>query len=374
MNIKKLVLAAIIVPAVFLYSQSKDLGQVVHWCPGYDTTGIHWVVYNLYSAELDVLTDTSVGCWTAYNPALDAVGWFANLGNFQGSSPPWDVGDTIVVLGSMDTAYVSDPSGYGDNPNHCGFYWLYSDTIIMETPEYWQPDDTLRVMNQPIAAQVGGPSGNIEISIINPAQTLSGTGTYNVLGYYVWADTTGAGTPNRFDKEVGFFPVSGGAGETTVCIDPVANYQDGQTVYWAYKLVATPDTTAMESRQACPGYSTYYLSQNSNPLVIIGIEESRHQEPENTELQLSPNPFSKSLNINFGTALSTKYRELKIYDVGGQVVRVFPAISLCKLNKSAISVSWDGRDNHGHRVPEGLYFIRLKTLEHAITKKAILVH
>ena len=552
MNIKKLILSVIIVPGVFLYGQIKDLGQVVHWLAGYDTTGTHWLVYNLYSADLDVLSDTSIGCWTAYNPALDVVGWFANLGNFQGSSPPWDIGDTIVVLGSMDPAYVSDPSGYGDNPNHTGFYWVYSDTVIMETPEYWQPDDTLRVMPKPIVYQTGpggGANDTIWVKIPNPRETRQVVHTgYDILGYWLWADSTGTGTPNAFNgasgMEIGFIPVDGVYGDTTVYWQLESDGFEAWhhwTTYFAYKLVTRPNTISLEDSiyfcdlvnstafgsHDCPfefgtrmtptelapyagydlisviwyhydgsspdgyakiydngtatepgamltqepysgsttgwqridfsspvsitgtgdlwltielnhpaggfpagvdagpavdgkgdwayengswfelqdvgfdrncqviaivgntgdnrgrnsnGYATYYFSQNSDVIDVyqnvIGIEESQILNPQSQipKLVVNPNPFSKSTKISFGIGQNVESMELRIFDATGRLVRAFPIINLCNSDKSVVSVYWDGKDEKGRKMSDGIYFVRLESGGSSQTQKVILLH
>jgi hypothetical protein len=370
---KRALFLVLTVGCVMLYAQPKTLYQFLEdWPAGYDTTGKHWVVYNLNKAKTHFVTESSVSSQTTTSL------WMAQIGNFNGGVNPWNPGDTLIAFGSIDTAYISDPPGYGDNPNHCGFYWLFSDTITSATPEAWQPADTLRVMPMPIAAQVGGLTGNIEISITNPVVTTSGIITYDVLGYWLWADTTSGtyyGTPGRpgyFDKEVGFFPVQGGSGETTVCIDPVSNYRDGQTVYWAYKLVAVPDTSAEDSRQVCPGYVTYYFSQNSNPLVIIGIEESQILNPQSrsANLEIYPNPSHGVLRIAYGVGRSESI-ELKIYNATGCLVKQFTQL----LNDQLLNnqVVWFGDDVLGRQVSAGVYFIRFEAEGFKKIEKAVLL-
>jgi hypothetical protein len=364
-----------IVTSVFftlLFATSHELIHVVYiWPDGYDASGAKFWTYDLYQPETHVNTEDTVGCYIEdYTASNDCIVWHSEMGNF----PDWQGGDTIVAFGCWDSVYAHDPAGYGDNPAHTGFFWVYSDTLDPTLdPEYWMPYDTLRVMPKPLASQVGD---SIEIALTNPFQTVSGTATYDVLGYWFWADTTGSGAPNGFDKEVAFVPVQGGAGETTIFRHPVeGNYEDNQTVYWAYKLIGVPDTTASDFRQGCPGYATYYLSQNSNPIVIIGIaeENSLHPVPEaRCLLEVYPNPANGAVRIAYSVERSMHDGALKIYDASGCLVRTFNT-NLCNLDNSVQSVLWQGDDDSGYRLPAGIYFVQLETKDYVEIEKAILL-
>jgi hypothetical protein len=86
---------------------------------------------------------------------------------------------------------------------------------------------------------------------------------------------------------------------------------------------------------------------------------------------LSPNPFHKQLNIRLGKELSIKTRVLHIYDISGRLVR---DISLPD-TPSPVSntVSWNGKNNSGQRLPAGVYFIRLETDNTSIIKKLVFI-
>jgi hypothetical protein len=392
MNIKTAILS-VIFSGVLLYAQTKDLRQyVVDWPAGYDTTGTHWVVYNLYSAQIDWLTESSVGSYTGYSPSADMVVWLAQLANFQGSSPPWDIGDTIVVLGSMDTAYVSNPAGYGDNLNHTGFYWVYSDTIIMETPELWQPDDTLRPMAKPIVYKTGpggGANDTIWVKIPNPRETRRVDQTeYDVLGFWLWADSTGTGTPNAFNAasamEIAFVPATGVYEDTTVFwmleSDSFLAWNHW-TTYFVYKLVARPDMTLIESPDS-PGYATDYFSRNSDPIDVyqnvIGIEENLDLECGHLKLNICPNPFTERTEIKLNTGHSASEGlaaggiGLKIYDASGQLVKDFSCSTPNVLRPTF--VVWDGTSDRGKRLPAGVYIVRLEAGEFRQVQKLVLLH
>ena len=353
----------------FVFAQGTHLlSQSVYiWPDGYDADGVKWWTYDLYLAETHWNNESSVSCFTGdYASSSDVVVWYSEISNF----PDWQEGDTIVAFGSWDSAYVNDPSGYGSNSNHTGFYWLFSDTVDRDVhPEHWSTDDTLRVLPKPIATQVGWPTGNIQISITNPAETRREDQTeYDVMGYWIWADTTGHGWPDSFDMEVGFFSVVGDTGDITICTHSDSIYHAEQTVYWAYKLVARPDTVNASSDTM--GYSTYYFSQNSNPLTNIGIEENTNSKPECIKLEISPNPFTNKTDITCSIGQSAKGTELKIYDISGKLVKDFSHFTLDARRPTILS--WYGTDESGEQLPSGVYFVQAKGGDLNLTKKVIL--
>ena len=119
-----------------------------------------------------------------------------------------------------------------------------------------------------------------------------------------------------------------------------------------------------------------------------GIDEA---ETENlhklVEINVYPNPFRQMTEIryqvpdiqmqdvrnNLSTSLGTGMQDisLKIYDVSGRIVKVFNLTSGFLLPAS--TVSWDGTDNDGKKVPSGVYFCKLTTGDYSTMKKLLLV-
>ncbi|MCK4674011.1 T9SS type A sorting domain-containing protein, partial [candidate division WOR-3 bacterium] len=368
MKLVSKIIVLLMVWVVLISAQSVIIDQLVRNLPIVNAAGCHWAIYDLDNAESRVCYENGIACVTvAY-----AVGlfWSAEIG-FNFPSPVPEVGDSLLVIGSWDSAYVNDPDNYGSNSNHTGFYWLYSDTLDDPHAIEWR-DDTLRPLPKPIATQVGWPTGNILISITNPKETrYTGQSVYDVLGFWIWADTTSgthndtAGRPDYFDLEVGFFLVDGDPGQITICTHSDAIYHDEQTVYWAYKLVARPSFSLKGSRQA-PGHTTHYFSQNSNPLTNIGIEENTNSKPGCVKLEISPNPFTDRTDIRFQITenqmqdVRSKNQEasLEIYDCSGRLVKSFNLTSVILLHASA--VPWYGTDESGEQLPSGVYFVQAK--------------
>ncbi len=107
--------------------------------------------------------------------------------------------------------------------------------------------------------------------------------------------------------------------------------------------------------------------------ITTGIIEVSDVNVKAPILKLYPNPFSKLMTISFGKVHGAKNIDLKIYDATGRLVRSFPIIDLCNPDKSVVSVCWDGKDDSGHKVSSGIYFVTLETNDFRDTKKVIVI-
>lgn len=92
------------------------------------------------------------------------------------------------------------------------------------------------------------------------------------------------------------------------------------------------------------------------PLVIFsagqpftGVGERKHGAVN--YLTASPNPFKTSTKIRYGLD-SARHVKLVIYDQSGRCVKVLADRTQSKGN---FYVVWNGCDNHGNTVPEGIY-------------------
>lgn len=102
-------------------------------------------------------------------------------------------------------------------------------------------------------------------------------------------------------------------------------------------------------------------------------DNSRYQIPD-TRLLNYPNPFSTSTTISFfNTKQNTK---IKIYNIKGQLVKQFkrqPPIYSGVKGKN-IEVVWDGKDDNGKQLPNGIYLFKLITKDYqSAVKKMILL-
>jgi hypothetical protein len=82
-----------------------------------------------------------------------------------------------------------------------------------------------------------------------------------------------------------------------------------------------------------------------------------------------PNPFESKTSINYSLPTPSPV-SLRVYDKAGRLLktlvnRMEPA--------GTFTVSWDGRDDFGRRVSNGVYFYSLRAQDTTLTKKLILL-
>lgn len=119
----------------------------------------------------------------------------------------------------------------------------------------------------------------------------------------------------------------------------------------------------------------------------MGIKENKTiNKYEIVNLFLAPNPFSNKIEITYRIPKSIYKKfetrhlisdisliSLKVYDLTGQLIRTLSIPELLPLN-AQLSVVWDGKDDVGSNVLEGVYFIRLSIKGYGdVIRKAVLI-
>lgn len=87
---------------------------------------------------------------------------------------------------------------------------------------------------------------------------------------------------------------------------------------------------------------------------LTAVEEGKTARTLATWFDITPNPFSGSTLLSCSSPGSGATR-LAIYDATGQVVREFSAAG-----NPLLRVRWDGRDEAGDELPDGVYFAALE--------------
>jgi len=202
---------------------------------------------------------------------------------------------------------------------------------------------------------------------------------YDVMGYMLYADTTGTGTPNAFNNpakviKVKFMVTQGVYGDTTTLKIMESSLCPPEgiewPVYFSYKLGAKPDTTV--SAADTSGYLTYYFSMNSDSIHVlhnvVSVDEGSGQSGIDSKLLVSPNPFREITRISLPKGETGV--ELKIYDITGQLVKSFGRLTNEQLPFG--QVWWNGRDQSGDPLPAGVYIVEVSNESGTLTHKVIL--
>ncbi|MCD6101725.1 MAG: T9SS type A sorting domain-containing protein, partial [Candidatus Cloacimonetes bacterium] len=104
-----------------------------------------------------------------------------------------------------------------------------------------------------------------------------------------------------------------------------------------------------------------------HPHVSVGNIQETNKFALN---QNYPNPVVNSTNISFSLPKNADNVELKIYNIKGQLVKKFKMQNAkCGMN----SMVWNGRDNSGKPVANGIYFYKLSIDKTEIIKKMIIL-
>ncbi|MDD5529596.1 MAG: FlgD immunoglobulin-like domain containing protein [bacterium] len=123
--------------------------------------------------------------------------------------------------------------------------------------------------------------------------------------------------------------------------------------------------TASSSYSFCEASATNDFRIDSVIVENVGIEEKLNIKNQKLNIEIRPNPFTQSTVISFsalGAPDNSETAELTIYDIAGKLVKSFH----CALT---IALRWDGKDNRGQKVKNGIYFIKMEAGEYKVTKK-----
>ena len=141
--------------------------------------------------------------------------------------------------------------------------------------------------------------------------------------------------------------------------------EQGKSYYWA--LISYSDTL--------DGLSAMEWASFTADTSYQVIEEFALTDYQNLQLlQISPNPFIQTTEIRYQITdgrygLTDSRIELRIYDIGGRLIRRFDdkTLRLCD------QIIWDGTSDNGKKVSSGIYFCKLETAGFSRIEKLILL-
>ncbi len=211
---------------------------------------------------------------------------------------------------------------------------------------------------------------------IGPCPGVSGTtGTFTQGMHFSY--TGESASMDRIDPT--------GAG-TSIFVNTFNGYCNGvaannHTVGISFELGGLSDSIAPSTKMALIDSIMDYFG-----IPPTGITTSQNIGAASIiSLTCNPNPFRQITNIRYmipggadqtisrsgGRASEHQQPKLRIYDISGRMVRSFqlPTSDLLSSNL----VSWDGRDDLGRRLAQGVYFVHFSVQDARIITKTILL-
>jgi len=361
--------------------------DIVHfYCEGYDSTD------GTYSYGTD---QNGAGPFTAENPGVYYIGSPTSIDvtitfqvNMSLVSPVYDVfvagtfngwtpGEIILTDPDQDSIYVGDYTiPEGSNPMQeykfiNGSDWEYignrsfivddsSPTQVLpvvyfndENPEDYITQDVTVTFNVDVSDSVAAGVVFNTLSICGNVAPLdwdfaANNNPLTNIGDDIWTiDITfpeGSYRYLEFKFARNGMDLEAGFGENhTVTIDDVSSTQTVDCVYGTMGPVSAVDDGVTCSNE-------------------IGLNNY-------------PNPFSSSTTISFSNTKSTKDTKINIYNIKGQLVKCLE----CGESLSTIadgvnySISWNGKDENGISLSNGIYFYSLQAGSDILVNKMILL-
>jgi len=164
-------------------------------------------------------------------------------------------------------------------------------------------------------------------------------------------------SPSEADYDGGTFEFDVPPGSLWTSDVVTDGHMEGGYIYFKYSLYDSAKTDVI-----CNAWG-------GHPILDGTATHVSQRPPRLVDTWSYPNPFRTSTTITFSTRYESPVT-LTIYDVAGRRVRTLVNEPLGPGSHRRI---WDGNDNSGRRVASGVYFYRLSTGTHYLTKKIVRV-
>jgi flagellar hook assembly protein FlgD len=103
---------------------------------------------------------------------------------------------------------------------------------------------------------------------------------------------------------------------------------------------------------------------------LLSADEETIENNSITVYRNFPNPFQKETTIKFVVSNGNRKINLDIFNIKGQKVR---SLVNSTLNSGNYSILWNGLDDNGKRVSNGVYFYKVSSENFTSVKKMILM-
>lgn len=141
---------------------------------------------------------------------------------------------------------------------------------------------------------------------------------------------------------------------------------------WSHSVIATADGGYLMCGWGLHSPYNYYDVFLIRTKPYNEIEEKPSSRNESYCLQVAPNPFRDQVKINIKSPAADKRKtELSIYNSTGRRIKTFQLSpdNLPPFN----SLTWNGRDDQGNSLPNGVYLLKYATDGYISTTKITLI-
>ena len=169
---------------------------------------------------------------------------------------------------------------------------------------------------------------------------------------------------NMIDGNPAILGITGSSGSTLAICD---GYNTSNNTYHMNFMLAGAYDGWYSLPDGLPmGFNTINCAVINIEPPALSVQED-HQD--NFFAGNFPNPFRSSTTFSFSSKAPIQNAEIKVYNIKGQLVRElrFNASSLSRFNE----ISWDGKDEKGSDVAQGIYFYRCTIGNKNFTDKII---
>ena len=305
--------------------------------------------------DLDLIVGSETGTVYLYfnlnttaTPLWTLVSSFLNAGEYSVPSAVFWNADSLVdlVVGSFDgslNVYIN--RGSRQSPVFDRSFTQYKN-LKATTHGVWRTVDVDQDGDLDLA--VGNARGGLSLFVASPQAPLilniDRTGAVVDTLFQAWPVYEGSPAPQ--------FTIL--SGPTGLKIDPLTGF-----MRW------TPAST-----QA--GLQSIVIEAENNQgrsefSFAVDVAAAGTSSKPSRLLSLYPNPFSETCLIRYQVSVSGRV-ELFISNVLGQKVRTLVS---SRVESGVHSVQWNGADERGSRVAEGIYFVSMKTSESTSVLKTI---
>jgi hypothetical protein len=139
-----------------------------------------------------------------------------------------------------------------------------------------------------------------------------------------------------------------------------------RTVGCSFELGMLTDGSQPSTRAALLDSIMWFLG------YAPGIEDfSTASDTRRTFILVQPNPCRQTARITVNRSNATPC-VIAIQDITGRTVVEYDISAL--YSSPVAEIIWNGTDRNGKRVPDGVYFVQMKTTGSTLTEKIILLH